>query len=185
MRNLLQKLPLAMGLAFLAVGLTAGVGSAQYPPPSGSVTLTAQGSAVTGDTVSVVAGVRDANGAAVSGIGCTFNIGSQPGSDASIERGPFTTDAAGNASSTLTTGSTPGQIVVETLCGTFSGRITMTVAGSAGAAELPSALPATGIVDAADSSGLINVNALGVASLALMLLGGVMVGVGVISRRRS
>ncbi len=179
-KGLLHRLPLAVGLAVLAIGLTAGISQAQYPPPSGSVTLTAQGSGQAGDSMQVTASVRDASGAPVSGIGCTFTIAAQPGSDAAIQPGPIVTDAAGNAVATLNTGSTPGNITVDTMCGTYSGRVLVSVvaAGSVGS-EAPTALPSTGYPRTVDA------NYLGLAALALVLLGVSFVGVGVAARRRS
>ncbi len=179
-KALLQRLPLAMGLAFLAVGLTAGAGQAQYPPPSGSVTLTAQGSGQAGDSMQVTASVRDASGAPVGGIGCTFTIAEQPGNDAAVQPGPIVTDAAGNAVASLNTGSTPGNIVVDTMCGTYSGRVLVSVVGAESTgSEAPTALPSTGYPRTVDS------NYLGLAGLALVLLGACFVGAGLAARRRS
>lgn len=179
-KGLLQRLPLAIGLAFLAVGLTAGAGQAQYPPPSGSVTLTAQGAAQAGSTMQVTASVRDAGGAPVSGIGCTFTIAQQPGNDAAIQPGPIVTDTAGNAAASLTTGSTPGNIVIDTMCGTYSGRVLVAVAGAESTgSEAPTALPSTGYPRSVDS------NYLGVAALALLVVGACFVGAGMAARRRS
>jgi hypothetical protein len=130
------------GLALLATALmlavTAwGTARAQYPPPTGNVTLTSSVTAPqVGDTVTVTALVRDVAGAAVSGLACTFNIASQPGSDASVSPEPVYTDATGMATTSLQVGSTAGPIILDANCGELSARVSV-VAGTATAVQLP------------------------------------------------
>jgi len=90
---------------------------AQYPPPIGDVIIAVgDATAGPGEDVVVTATVLDENGAAVAGASCTFTIGEQPGTDASVQPGPFTTDAEGRVSTTLSTGSGEGEVVVEATC---------------------------------------------------------------------
>ena len=129
----------------LGVGLVLGLVTqawAQYPPPGGTVVLAATDtSAVLGEEVGVTATVQDANGVPASGVECTFSIADQPGNDASVDAGPVTTDAAGNVSSTLNTGSAAGDIVVEVTCGELSAQVSV-VAGTEAAP--PASFPETG-----------------------------------------
>ena len=83
---------------------------------------------------------RDQTGAAVAGIACTFRVISQPGNDATVDAGPFVTNASGVANTTLRAGSTPGNIVVGAICGELSSQVLVT----AGAAAPAPGLPATG-----------------------------------------
>ena len=129
----------------LAAGLSQA--SAQYPPVTGSLVLGA-GDATPdlGGEVAVTATLLDEEGSPLAGVACTFGVAEQPGSDASVAAGPFTTDANGNVSTTLSTGSTAGTIVVEADCGELSAAVSV-VAGAAagpGAAEPPASLPETG-----------------------------------------
>ena len=130
----------------LGVGLAAGLVAqawADYPPPGGSVVLAAEKTtADLGEDVAVTATISDQNGDPAAGVDCTFSISGQPGDDASVDAGPFTSDAAGNVSTTLNTGSTEGTIVVAVDCGELSAQVSV-VAGTAAAP--PASLPSTGI----------------------------------------
>lgn len=148
---------LALGVGtLLALGLLTQV-SAQYPPVTGSLVLAAgETTPVVGEDVEVTAAVLDENGQPVVGAECTFSIGQQPGNDASVEAGPFTTDAAGNVSTTLNAGSTAGQIVVEASCGQLSAQVTLTAQAAASGttpAAPPASLPGTGASVADDDGG--------------------------------
>lgn len=137
-------LAVVLGLGW-AWGLP-GPASAQYPPPTGNVAVAAANAAPSlNSTVAVTATVRDQNGSPASGVQCTFGIAQQPGSSASVGAGPFTTDANGNVSTTLQTGSTAGTIVVQATCGGLTAQVSV-VAGTAGpgAAAPPASLPRTG-----------------------------------------
>lgn len=127
----------ALVASLLALPLFHGAARAQYPPPTGNVTLAAETTTATsGSTVPISATVRDQYGSVVAGATCTFSITSQPGTDASVVAGPFITDANGVARSTLNVGSTAGTIVVDCLCGELSGQTTV-VNSSAAAVGLP------------------------------------------------
>jgi hypothetical protein len=110
---------------------------AQYPPPTGNVTLTSSVTAPQlGDTITVTALVRDVAGAAVSGLACTFDIASQPGSDASVYAGPVLTDLQGVAATSLKVGSTAGPIIVGASCGDLAAQVSV-VSGTATRVQLP------------------------------------------------
>ena len=133
---------------------------AQYPEPIGDVIIAVgDATAGPGEDVVVTATVLDENGAAVAGASCTFAIGGQPGTDASVQPGPFTTDAGGRVSTTLSTGSGEGEVVVEATCVQpdcpvdadgcdLSATATVSVGGQAAPpgsqAEPPASLPDTG-----------------------------------------
>ncbi len=141
----------------LAIGALAawlaipGTAVAQYPPPTGSVTLSAADpTPAVGESVVLSVEVIDPAGAPVSGLSCSFAITQQPGADASVWAGPAVTDAAGRAETTLNVGSAEGLIAVQARCGELSA-LTSVVAGAA--AAQPVALPATGDGAMASSDG--------------------------------
>jgi hypothetical protein len=127
---------LALGALVVWMGLPGGA-QAQYPPPTGSVTLLAS-DATPAVGQSVVLGVQivGPTGAPVAGESCTFVITQQPGTDAVVAAGSVTTDAAGRAETTLNVGSTAGLIGVQAQCGEFSA-LTSVVASAAQAVSLP------------------------------------------------
>ena len=126
--------------AGLALGLL-GQAGAQYPPPNGSLVLTAaDGTPDLNSEVQVSAVIQDENGDAAAGVECTFAVTDQPGSGAIVDAGPFTTDAEGSVSTTLSTGASAGTIVVEATCGTLSAEVSLV----AGEAAPPASLPSTG-----------------------------------------
>ena len=132
--------------AGLALGLIAQA-SAQYPPPVGSVVAGVSDSTPDlGDAVEVTATVLDASGHPLADVECTFRIAEQPGSDASVDGGPFTTDSEGNVSTTLDTGSSDGTIAVEASCGELTALVSVAAGASVPppAAEPPASLPDTG-----------------------------------------
>ena len=138
----------------LAMGLALGLLTqawAQYPPPGGSVVLSAGATALdVGDEVALTATVLDQDGTPAAGVECTFSIADQPGADAAVDAGPFTTDAAGNVSTTLDAGSTAGTIAVEANCGELSAQVS--VVASEAAAPPPASYPETGVGE--DGGGL-------------------------------
>jgi hypothetical protein len=69
-----------------------------------------------GDTVSITATARDADGNPVAGAECTFEIASQPGGDARVDEGPLTTDENGLATAALHVGGTVGTVEVRATC---------------------------------------------------------------------
>lgn len=123
----------------IALVLGSSVAVAQYPQPGGSVTLTTSAvSAPVGGQTILTCTLRDATGAPIVGAQCTFNIESEPGGpngDAAVGSKVITkiTDANGVATTTLRTGSTPGQVVVSATSGSFRSVTVVTVGGSAAA----------------------------------------------------
>lgn len=134
---------IALTASLLAVLLFGGTARAQYPPPTGNVTLVAETTTpALGTAVPITATARDQYGSVVAGIACTFSIVSQPGTTATVAPGPVTTDANGVASTILNTGTTPGTIVVGSICGELSSQVSVVVGVAA------PALPPTGSGDA-------------------------------------
>jgi hypothetical protein len=130
------RLPVLAASLLLAVTAW-GTAEAQYPPPTGNVTLTSSVTAPQmGDTITITALVRDVAGVAASGLACTFDIASQPGSDASVYPGPVLTDLTGVATTSLQVGSTAGPIIVGASCGELSAQVSV-VLGTATAVQLP------------------------------------------------
>ena len=92
-----------------------------------------------GQDVDVTVTIRDANGNTVAGVFCTFGVVSQPGTDASIDAGPATTDAGGQVTTTLHAGSTSGTVQVQAHCGAVTLSASVEVASAP-----PESLPNTG-----------------------------------------
>ena len=156
------KLQLAGGFVFTLAGLLLfGLGGAATTigletdvPPPGAVTVAASDSTPTvGATVTVSVTVVDANGDPVGDADCTFSVVSQPGTDASVDDAPVTTDSAGNASISLNVGSTAGTIEVQADCGGITASVSVVAGTSTGtssgggggeAAAPPASLPDTG-----------------------------------------
>ncbi len=116
----------ALGLILgLGVGL-ASQAEAEYSPPTGSVVLastdTTPGLA---EEITISARVQGQAGAATAGAACMFRITQQPGDDATVDDGPFFTDGAGQASTTLNSGTTEGTIIVEATRGEFSAQVSL------------------------------------------------------------
>ena len=135
--------------AILALSLIAQA-SAQYPPPVGSLITGADDTTPdVGDDVGITATVLDEIGDPLADVDCTFSIADQPGSDASVDSGPFTTDSDGNVSTDLDTGSTEGTITVEATCGDLSAFVSV----AAGAASAPPAAPPASLPDTGSGAG--------------------------------
>jgi hypothetical protein len=88
--------------------------------PGGIDVSASDDSPAPGDQVTVTATAMDADGNPVEGAECTFRIHTQPGDDASVDEGPVTTDANGQATTTLNVGSTVGTVEVLATCGIFN-----------------------------------------------------------------
>ena len=137
----------ALGIGFMTIGV--GAAHAEYPPTStASVVVAATNTTVTpGGTTPIAVVVQDSTGERVSGVLCSFAIGSQPGSDATVTDTGATTNSLGVATTTLNVGTTPGSIVVNAQCGTLSS-FTTVVAGASVAPAAPAparaALPNAG-----------------------------------------
>jgi len=116
-----------------------GTASAQYPPPTGSVSMsTSSATPATGTSVSISTTALNQFGTPAFGLSCTFQVLSQPGSGAVVDAGPKVTDANGVASTTLNVGTTPGSIVVGANCGELSSQVLVEVQGApAGTLRLP------------------------------------------------
>jgi hypothetical protein len=114
---------------------------------------------VPGQDVDVTVTIRDEDGNTVAGVLCSFNIVSQPGTDASLGIALVTTDAGGQATTTLHGGSTSGTIQVQAHCGAVTLNANVEVATSP-----PESLPGTG-------TGALSAGAAGARGLELLLLG--------------
>jgi hypothetical protein len=79
--------------------------------------------------INVTVFVTDVLGSSVVGAECTFAIASQPGTDATVDPGPVTSDSGGRVDTTLYTGSTSGTIELEVSCGDVSDTVTLDVGG--------------------------------------------------------
>ncbi len=142
----MKKLFLALG-AFVSVFLFAGsVATAQYPPPTGSMTLTADATnAAPGDSVELTCTVRDTAGNPIEGAECTLTIVSEPNDGASFGSGKSTvevTNSDGVATATLYVGDDAGQVVVSGVSGAFSSAVIVSVGAAPPASEI--APPSTG-----------------------------------------
>ena len=120
---------------FAAFVMASNAAIAQYPQPTGNLTLTSSTvTTTTGASVTLTCNLRDTTGAPIANAACTFAIESEPGTDAAVGSKVVTrtTDANGVATTVLQTGSTPGQIVVSATSGTFRSVTVVTVAGASG-----------------------------------------------------
>lgn len=148
---------LASLFALTLVFLLGTAASAQYPPVSGSITVTAGSTTVAvGGSTTLTATVLASNGSAVAGALVTITIKSEPGGatgDAGLDAKTVTktTDANGIVTDTLHVGSTPGVIVIGVQSGAQQSSVIVTVAGSASAA--PPASNLEGNVIAPPSTG--------------------------------
>ena len=134
-----------------AIVLGSGIASAQYPQPTGNLTLTASATvAGTGASIPLECILRDVAGAPIPNTPCTFSIDGEPaGSDSAVGSKVITkmTDANGVATTILRTGSVPGQLVVSATSGTFKSVVVVTVSGSTAGGTPPASPispPATG-----------------------------------------
>jgi hypothetical protein len=89
-------------------------------PPSGLSLTAGDTSLAAGEETEITATVLDDAGNPVAGVNCVFHLISQPGNSANVDPGPFTTNADGEASTTLHAGNTPGTVQVEAECGAFT-----------------------------------------------------------------
>lgn len=134
----------ALAATVLLVGsLAAQKTAAQYPPATGSASMSVSSTTpATGSPISVAVNVVNQLGIYVSGVPCTFQVLSQPGSDAVVDAGPKVTDVNGTAVSTLNVGTTPGTIVVGANCGELSSQVAVQAVGPAPAVTVR--MPSTG-----------------------------------------
>ena len=135
----------ALGLATALMAALAAQAMAQYPPVRGNVVLSAgAGNLALGGRTTINATVVDEAGHAVAGLSCTFSVARQPGNDASVGHGPFTTDATGRVSTTLNVGSAVGTVIVEATCGELSAAVSVVASCPQTPAAPPTSLPGTG-----------------------------------------
>jgi hypothetical protein len=149
--NLVVGALIALVASLLAVLPFGGTAHAQYPPPTGNVTVIAENmTPAVGTTVPVAATVRDQYGSVVAGVACTFVIVSQPGTSATVAPGPVSTDVNGVANTTLSTGTTAGTITVEAICGELTSQVSVVVGE-----PVAVGLPPTGTGDADMPAGVV------------------------------
>ncbi len=156
-------------------GLQTDTGLPTDVNPSTTTISADDASVALGGETNVTVNITDDAGNPVVGVDCTFSIVSQPGTDASVVAGPVATDANGNATTTVTVGTTEGQIDIEATCGSE----TVTVSVTAGAATPPASLPAAGAEGVNSTGG-------SVSTLLVMLLaalGVTLTGAGLIAVR--
>jgi hypothetical protein len=120
-----------------------GGGPTATPTPKPGVNISGDTSIEVGETTELTVTLLDENLDPVADATCDVSIASQPGTSASVAPASITTDADGQATVTVTGGTTPGVVSVEVDCGDF-GSETLDVTVS------PAALPGTG--GAGDSS---------------------------------
>ncbi len=172
----------AAALLASAWGATAAL--AQYPPPTGNVTVTtSSATAPLGGTVTLTLTVKDVNGAPVANRACTLSIASQPGTGASVTPASATTNASGVVSANLSVGTTAGVVSVSANCGGVLGVASVNVGGVQTAPSSGVGLPATGTgINSSGTSGITYVFiALAAAGVLIALSAG---GVTVASKRR-
>jgi hypothetical protein len=132
----------AFAVLLFTVASFSGVARAQYPTPSGNLTVgVSQTTAGLGQTVTVTATLRDVNGAVLASHSCVLSVVSQPGTDASVAPSSANTDANGSVTAPVNVGTTPGTIVVRVTCGS----VTSTVGVVAGAAVTSGQPPASSV----------------------------------------
>lgn len=162
---------LVLGLSLGGMALVQGVQAQTYPPPVGSLTVTASSTTpAAGATTTITATVLDNSGDPVDGAEVTFQIVSQPGSDAQWANGELettgTTDANGVATAVLSVGSTAGNIIVETVSGEKTSQVTLAVASEAGGLPETGGSPSAGSGSGMPPAWQIAFMALGAAVLA-------------------
>jgi hypothetical protein len=169
----------ALAVVALAIGsLSVKETAAQYPPPTGSASLSGSSTtASVGGDISLTLTVVDSTGSPVAGKTCTMYIYSQPGTDASVTQDSAATDAAGVITGTLYVGTTQGTVEVRVSCGDVFAAFT-SVVGVAAPPQAPVepgqiALPPTGVgpVAYSESSGVGLIAALLVTGIVALAAG--------------
>lgn len=142
----MKKMLFAFGALFSVFLFGGSVATAQYPAPTGSMTLTVDVVETTaGSSVGVTCTLIDTAGNAVAGAECTLSILSEPGDDATIGQSKSTvelTDSNGVAVATLVVGSTAGQVVVLGQADGFTSTVLVSVVAPPPAS--PISPPSTG-----------------------------------------
>lgn len=144
-----------------------GRAAAEYPPAVGSLSAGASDTTPSpGSSVIITCTALDASGNPLANQPCTFTITSQPGG-ASFDGALSTvanTDATGVATAVLSTGTTPGTIVVSVEAAGMVSQVTL----NTGAAQ---ELPPTGGTPAGSNATTRWPLATGAAALSLILVG--------------
>lgn len=170
----LTSLGAAVAVLLLTVAWHSGIAQAQYPTPSGNLTVaTSQTTALVGGSVTVSATLRDVDGNRLASHSCILHIANQPGSDASVTPANANTDAAGVVTATVYVGRTPGTVAVRVTCGAVTGGVDVVAGVAVGpGAPPPSAieLPSTGS-GAGPRSGGTNVTVVLGMAVVLLALG--------------
>ena len=171
---------MAAVLLFSLGGASTTAGLETDVPISPDVTIAASdGSVVLGAFVTVSVTVVDDNGDPLADTECSFSIVSQPGDDALVGQAPVLTDGAGNASTTLNVGSTPGEIEIEADCGGTTASVSVVAEAGDEPAAPPASLPDTGNGGYVDAIGSMKV-----ALIALLAgLGAAFVGASMLTGR--
>ncbi len=169
----MTSLGAAVAVLLLAVAWHSGTAQAQYPAPSGNLTVaTSQTTAVIGGSVTVSATLRDVDGNRLASHYCILYVANQPGSDASVTPSNTNTDAAGVVTATVYVGRTPGTIVVRVTCGAVTGSVDVVAGLAVGPATAPASaieLPSTGSGVGQQSGGINVTLVLGMAAVLLAL----------------
>jgi hypothetical protein len=137
-------------LTTVALGVSPQTSNAQYPPPIGSLTaLASTTNAQTGENVTLTCLLLDDGGQPIADEPCTIGISLEPGDDAAVGSKVVTktTNDAGEATTNLFTGSSPGIIVISMAANGLTGSVTVNVS----AAASPPAAPLDGAITPPDT----------------------------------
>jgi len=173
MRAIRASLTAATVLALLLslAALNGPVSAQPYPPPVGSLSTGASPTTPSvGGATTLTATVLDNSGNPVSGAEVSFQIATQPGTDArfanSLTQITAVTGANGVATAVLSAGNKSGNIVIKMVSGDKSSQLTLQVQPVAG-------VPATGGPPASeDGDGLAGWQAALIAAGVAILIGG-------------
>ncbi len=132
---------LAMLILATAALAVQAANAQSYPPPVGSLSVSSSTTTPsTGSTTTLTATVLDSAGKPVAGATVTFRIASQPGGARfanNLTETTAVTATNGVAQAVLSVGTTPGQIIVQTVSGEKTSQITLQV-------QSPAGVPSTG-----------------------------------------
>ncbi len=137
----------AISLGLVGILAMAQPAAAQYPGPVGSVTATTSASSTSvGESVQITCTILNAAGQPITGQPVGFQITAQPGGTAQLSTNTTTTNAAGVASVSLSTGATAGTVEVTCSSGAYTARVLVEILGAQGAAppQAPVQPPRTG-----------------------------------------
>ncbi len=169
----MTSLGAVVAVLLLTVAWRSGIAQAQYPTPSGNLTVAAsQTTATAGQSVTITATLRDVNGNRLANHSCILYLANQPGTDASVTPANANTDAAGVVTAAVYVGRTPGTVVVRVTCGAVTGSVDVVAGVAVGPATPPAAaieLPGTGSGPGQQSGGTDVTVVLGMAVVLLAL----------------